>query len=350
MLKGILVASTPSLPSGGNKWQNWLGGLLGNLDALSPPRILVNLEGDIAVVSERLKSAPLARLQFNSTGEARVIEGDEALARLTAQDSLPVALHLDEDRLLRRDFRLPRTTPQSDLKGAIGFEIERHTPFRADDVTYGWRFETIPGDTREITAQVMITQRQALRPLLAGLWAHNLNVVRLTADLGGNGVALDLPDDLTRSRTGPYRWHRFALLTALVAALISPPLWLQHRAGAITDATNELRGELLASGTADGQAAQGNLFKSLVDLRRHPEAIDTLNRLSATLPDGTWLTALTIDGRDVVIEGISDSNVRLVQLLEASPGFSAVTYAAPVVRNQGNDNERFVFNLARVGR
>ena len=95
---------------------------------------------------------------------------------------------------------------------------------------------------------------------------------------------------------------------------------------------------------------EADLFDAVIDLRRHPEAIDTLNRLSVLLPDGSWLTALAINGDEVMIEGISDDNVRLVQLLEASPGFTALTYAAPVVRSRNDDNERFVFNLTRVSR
>ncbi len=350
MLKGTLVASTPSLPQGGNSWHKRFGGLSGSLDALSSPRIRVDLEGDVAVVREQPNSAPLARLRLDIGGEVRIIEGDQALARLTGQKVVPVALHLDEDRLLQRGFRLPRATPASDLRGAIGFEIERHTPFRAQDVTYGWRLEDVPGDARSMKAQVMIAQHRDLRQLLAGLLTHNLSIARLTGDIAGKEVTLEMPDELAMVRPRP-RWRsRFALLTALVVVLISPPFWLQYHAEQIADEANELRGGPQVGGGTGGRVAEADLFDAVIDLRRHPEAIDTLNRLSALLPDGSWLSALAINGDDLMIEGISDDNVRLVQLLEASPGFTAVTYAAPVVRSRNDDNERFVFNLTRVSR
>ena len=85
MLQGTLVASTPSLPQGGNSWHKRFGGLSGSLDALSPPRIRVDLEGDVAVVRDQPNSAPLAHLRLDIGGEVQIIEGGQALARLTGQ-------------------------------------------------------------------------------------------------------------------------------------------------------------------------------------------------------------------------------------------------------------------------
>ena len=350
MLKGTLVASTPSLPQGGNSWHKRFGSLSSTLDALSPPRIRVDLEGDVAVVREHQNSVPLARLQLDTLGEVRIIEGHQTLALLTRQKVVPVALHLDEDRLLQRGFRLPRATPASDLRGAIGFEIERHTPFRVQEVTYGWRLEDVPGDARSMTAQVMIAQQRDLRQLLSGLLTQNLSIARLTGDIAGKEVTLEMPDELAMVQPRRGWWSRFALLAALVAVLISPPCWLHYHAQRIANEANELRSGSQVGGGTQVQAAEADLFDAVIYLRRHPEAIDTLNRLSALLPDGTWLTALAINGGDVMIEGISDDNVRLVQLLEASPGFTAVAYAAPVVRSRNDDSEHFVFNLTRVSR
>ncbi len=350
MLKGTLVVSTPSHPQGRNSWQRRFDGLLNDLDALSPPRIQVDLHGDDMVVRELRQTAPLARLRLDASGGARIVEGQEALAALTDREAVPVALHLGGDRLLQRAFRLPRTTPPSDLRGAIGFEIERHTPFRAQDVTYGWHLEDVPGDTRLMTAHVAMAQRRPLQQIISNLRAHNLIAVRLTVEAAGNEIILEVPDDAVAPRRRRRRWRQAVLLLGLAAALISPPLWLQHRAGQITSEAHGLRDQLRTGAATGTPTVEGKLFDAVANLRRHPETIETLNQLSAILPDGTWLTTLSINGGDVVIEGISDDNVRLVQLLEASPGFTAVTYAAPVVRNQQDDNERFVFNLTRVSR
>ena len=301
---------------------------------------------DLRLVEPAVLGAHLEKIAGKEGVEATA----PALALLTRQKVVPVALHLDEDRLLQRGFRLPRATPASDLRGAIGFEIERHTPFRAQDVTYGWRLEDVPGDARSMTAQVMIAQHRDLRQLFAGLLTHNLSITRLTGDIAGKEVTLEIPVELVMVRARPRWGSRFALLAALVAVLISPPVWLQYHAERIADEVNELRGALQVGGGTGGRVAETDLFDAVIDLRRHPEAIDTLNQLSALLPDGSWLTALAINGGDVMIEGISDDNVRLVQLLEASPSFTAVTYAAPVVRSRNDENERFVFNLTRVSR
>ncbi len=350
MVKGALVTSTPTLTNGDNGGRNRLGGLLDSLDALSPPRVHVYLEGDAAAIHDRRTAAPLARLQIDPNGTIGVIEGQREIDRLSAQGAVPAALHLDPARVLRRDVRLPRATPQSDLKGAIGFEIERHTPFRAQDVVYGWRIENTPGDSGSITAQVVIAQRHELQNILLGLGTQNLGVVRLFAEIAGEDVPMEVPKDTAAPPPRPRRWLHLMLLAALVAALVSPLYWLHRHADAIALEANDVKRGLIAARTNNSQSGGIAGWDAVIDLRRHGETVDTLNQLSATLPDGTWLTALTIEGANLVIEGVSDNNVPLVQLLEASPGFEAVVYAAPVVRNQGADGERFVFNLERVSR
>ena len=70
-----------------------------------------------------------------------------------------------------------------------------------------------------MTAQVMIAQHRDLRQLLAGLLTHNLSIARLTGDIAGKEVTLEMPDELAMVRPRP-RWRsRFALLAALVVVL-----------------------------------------------------------------------------------------------------------------------------------
>ncbi len=80
-----------------------------------------------------------------------------------------------------------------------------------------------------------------------------------------------------------------------------------------------------------------------------PPLIRILDTLSELLPDGTWLRNFSKVEDKVLIEGLTDSSARLVNLLDASPLFDSVTYVAPVTRERGGRVERFSFSLTVIG-
>ena len=74
-------------------------------------------------------------------------------------------------------------------------------------------------------------------------------------------------------------------------------------------------------------------------------ALDVLRELTALLPKGAWLTRVRVTESTVDIEGYASSATELLPILEASPYFIKVEFAAPTFRDTRSNAERFVIKM-----
>lgn len=74
-------------------------------------------------------------------------------------------------------------------------------------------------------------------------------------------------------------------------------------------------------------------------------ALDILRELTAVLPKGAWLTRVRVTESTVDIEGYASSATELLPILEASPYFIKVEFAAPTFRDTRSNSERFVIKM-----
>jgi general secretion pathway protein L len=256
--------------------------------------------------------------------------------------SVDTVLVVGSTQVVRRHLRLPPAA-ERDLAGLLSFEVERHTPFRPDEVYLAYRRqEGRDGDSLAVT--VNVAPKRVIDPLIGSL-----------TDIGFGPMQIVLGDDMDRALAVPAvsvpRRRRtvvpiaaaFALL--LAAAVISPLLRLESVADDLTATAAEARRGLGANATAAGAGDLAAAARFLAERRRtEPSLLGVLNELADVLPDGTWLTFLSQNGRSLAIEGQTGSSADLVPRLESSRWFSDVTFDAPVTR-QGGSAERFAFSL-----
>jgi general secretion pathway protein L len=82
-----------------------------------------------------------------------------------------------------------------------------------------------------------------------------------------------------------------------------------------------------------------------------PSPIVVLEVLSRLLPDGVWLTGLSLQGDTLSITGFAREPARLIPLLEQSPHFAEVAFRAPSTQTtvrvaDGRDMSLERFSLA----
>lgn len=251
------------------------------------------------------------------------------------------------DQLLFRSLDFPKQAVDF-LDGMIRTQIDRLTPWAADDVVFGWSPPTLSNERVETT--LAATSKQQIQPLvrfatsmgaasLAAFAVHPVaagklaNIRLLDQPLSGAiGRALDLP-----------RFLRLTLLSAafaaaaslLIAAYLGNDLDTEQQQ--LMRRISERRAALRLSPNAGGSAF------SLIAKRKQTSAsaVLVLEALSQALPDSTYVTELRIEGDKVQVVGMTQDAPSLIRLIERSPQFARATFFAPTTRAQNEPGERF---------
>ena len=302
----------------------WLPERVRDLLGLTPRRLLLRLDvQDIALELQR--------------GDMAMASGTVALADVQAAVADPLAglltqrvavvprwLLLPEGSALRRPMTLPAAAAER-LREVLAFEIDRQTPFAADDVRHDARLLARRGDG-QIDVELVVVPKAALERELAALGplAKTLAGVDVaTADGGALGVNL-LASDAQGRREDPWRGRNLILVLVAVAALMAG-LWqmLSNRRAAADLFAQQVEQEV---GRARGAAAQQRNLLDLVEGTQflqqvragRPTMVEVIDELARRLPDNTFLDKLSIEGDRILLIGYSSETSALVKQLEGS--------------------------------
>ena len=307
-----------------------------------------------AVAFEAVEQADGFLLRWAGGREIGVVGADGVIKakRAPRLTGVPVAVRLgDRHRIVDR-IVYPAAT-KGYLSAVIGNQIDRLAPFDEKDAVYAWRIdgEEPAGDTGNETIGVLISIAsrrrllEAARPLVvAGLVPARLVV-------GDDKVAPIVTVSLDAGAGEVQRTRR--LVNAVVVVLVilgivgyAGTWWLQHgldndlaaaeadlaaRRAAVDDALQH---------RSDSAADQQRIAEIAADKTRR-DALPVLERLSALLPDTTYLTKLEANGADVHVSGFAADPASLVPLLENDPKIANVRFVAPLSREANQDRVGF---------
>lgn len=305
--------------------------------------VIVGVAGSLAavdlVVRRRGKEGALGRFPVTDAGAAgmRTALGTSGDGRGAAE------LRLAPGMVLEQAVMLPLAA-ERDLVRVLQYEMDRLTPFRADDLFWTSRVERRDRARGQVHVRLFLTPRAPLVPVLQVL---RLAGVRPGVVRGGNGPA-DVSMALEREPAGAWRGRvvaGLAVVCALLAvAVVAAPFWRQSReAHAVerriaflrpaVDQAEGLRRQLAAAAAGvDVLAAQR---------AQSGDALEMLATVTGTLPDDTVLSDLAFHGRGIVMSGQSAAAARLIGALAADPALRNPSFAAPVTRNDTTGTEGF---------
>jgi general secretion pathway protein L len=244
---------------------------------------------------------------------------------------------LTPSRFVFRTLELPRGASQF-LDGVVRSQIDRLTPWSANEAAFGWSEPTDAGNG-QIAITVAATARSLVAPIARAAMAARADQVHMSTRIG-EGQTLAIPvfaQDIGGGNGGQ------GLLMGLVAGLalsglafaLSLGVWLVAGGGndaRIADLQNriaERRSELM---NRRGPAAEEALKALQARKWAIPSAVMVLEALSKTLPDDAHLTELRIEGGKVQIAGLAADAPALIRLIEQSRQFTQATFFAPTVR------------------
>jgi general secretion pathway protein L len=262
---------------------------------------------------------------------------------LLARSSVDVMLA--PSRFIFRSLELPQGARQF-LEGVVRSQIDRLTPWSANEAAFGWSEPTDAGNG-QIAVTVAATAQSLVAPIARAAMAARADQVRMSTRIG-EGETLVIPV-FAQNIGGENRGQ--GLLRGLVAGLglsglaftVSLGVWLVAGSGndaRMADLQNriaERRSELM---NRRGPAAEEVLKALQARKWATPSAVMILEALSKTLPDEAHLTEMRIEGGKVQIAGLATDAPALIRLIEQSRQFTQATFFAPTVRGQ-NGGESF---------
>ncbi len=268
---------------------------------------------------------------------ASVPPGDaDGLRALAGASRAPVVLVLPVPPLIR-SVELPLAAEAS-LDRVIRYEMDRLTPFAAEDVFFAHRVTGRDRARAILGCELIVVPKAAVQALLDRLSPAGVTPSALEA-AGPGGTVCRIP--MVHAEPGRLARERLAWrlavagCAAMAAATIAVPVLRQSLAlAAVEDRIAELRpaveqAELLRQRIAAGSAGSGRIAAAR---RQAAEPLMILAALTDTLPDDTWLAGLSLRERHLVLEGHSAAATRLIAALAGEPLLHNPAFAAPVMR------------------
>jgi general secretion pathway protein L len=317
--------------------------------------LLLELSGEqlgVGVRSGR-RLRPIVTVALGGAERAVAERSLEAvLARIDAAD-YRVVLALDAAQALRRHLVLPRAV-EPELAEVLELEIERHTPFRAEQVYFFYRADRMAAGEKSLAVTLVVVPRQAVDPLIERLETHGLapEAVTLSGERLKPGAAARrltaAPSRVWQGAGGRWlRWMAGLALALAVAAAASPLLRLKWAAGDLAVAVDNARREADATLALQGEMRQlASGLRVVAEAKAiAPSPLRVLDDLSRLLPDDSWLARLDVAAGAVTVEGSTADSAALVRRIEASPRFGPVSYLSPVARDPGGAFETFNLSI-----
>jgi general secretion pathway protein L len=341
-------------------WRWWSGELL----ALVPERFtagagrvpLIAFEGGALVVLEPAAAdAAPARIDLSGMEPAQAAAKVRALLEKVGETRGRVRLALAPYEALVRRISMPAATEEN-LANVLGFEMDRLTPFRADEVYFDHRIVGRDAAAGILTVLLAVARRDLVEAHIARARALGLAVHGVAVREDGPRSAPPL-DVLPRAERGEpekprERLARQVLVAAavllFVAALMVPAFLKNREVHAIKPALDKAHAEAQATDALIKELERLVADHNFLLQRRHATypTLAYIEEVSRLMPDNTWLQLLEIKqsgkAREVLISGETVSSSRLIEILEQSRLLQNASPRGAVTRGTQPGMERFV--------
>jgi general secretion pathway protein L len=348
-----------------NWWTNELAQLVP--EALSPQGRLARLpllvvEPD-AVVCLAPAGTEAARVETSAADYGRARTALRALLERAGESRGRARLALAREEALVRRVTLPLATEEN-LSQVLGFEMDRLTPFRAEDVYHDSRVLSRDANAGTLVALLAVARRDLVDSRVQRLRELGVSVqgVSLREEPAHPGAPLDLLPAAQRGE-GDTRTERilrrslFAAVAVLLFAVLFLPIWQKRETvialnPLVAKAAQEAQATDAIAREVEHQIADYNFLLA----RKHGTypTLAYLEEVSRLLPDHTWVQELQIKNtgktRELQIQGETNSSAKLLETLAQSALLQDVNSRGTVTRGSVPGSERFMMTAVTKAR
>lgn len=336
-------------------WKWWLAELgdmlpdgIRSLVASGPKCLYLEMSNVEVIASHRTRDENIELARYPMTG-ADIPPDQPQKVRDLASRASEVVLCLPRDKVLIKTLHLPLATAEN-LREVLGFEMDRQTPFRVEQVYYDYHIASADLKNKRLDIVMVVTPRGLLDELLEKLRATELQPHRVTVCRNGEQIPCAvnlLPVSRRQQKSAATRTLNLALsvLTAvLLFSAVALPLLNKHFA------TRNLESRIdVASGAAEVARRLrievdhlNTSTRFLAEKKKStPLALEIISELTRILPDDTWVNRLDLKDHEVQIQGQSLAAAALIPLIESSPMLSNARFRSPVTKIPRAEEELF---------
>ncbi len=278
-------------------------------------------------------AAPMARQWLETQGE---------------QD-LQVWLQLLPTQVLRRPLKLPLAA-RDNLRQVLRFEMDRHTPFQADQVIFDACVRQVDTASALLGVELVLVPRQRLENLLEQLKPWQLPLAGITVQ-GLEDCANLLPED--RQTTVDRSERRLnSLLLAVVAVLVFLLGFnaIDQRERTIRQLDEDIaqarQKAAVAARLRESLDAAVQSARWLHDRKlKHPLMLQALLELTEALPDDAWVQRMEYNKGVFKIQGVAVSANELLKKLDRLPHLKSPEIVGAITEDRLTHKEKFHIKL-----
>lgn len=332
----------------------------GQLRPLLPPKVQAWLaesrdEVLLALSSDRIDlswrgQGGRAPASFDRGVDAELLKRDLADYLQGAEEPPAVILTLPAGRVLRRTLVLPAAAEQN-LRQVLAFEMDRQTPFKAEQVYYDHRVVGRDSATRQITVEMAVVPRSIVDGDVAalaelGVALHGVDIAPI-GDAGRPGFNL-LPPERRARRRDVWLLANLGLgALVVVLLLVAMALSVANREAALeslreTVARERVEAKAVADLRAELRAAVEGANFLAEKKRAQPVVSDLLLDLTRRLPPDTWLQRFSLTGRQIQLQGQAREAASLIRILQQSQMLRGPAIQGAVTPDARTNKEQFL--------
>ena len=279
--------------------------------------------------------------------------GNELQARVDAKlgphrTDRPRWLLLPGGQVLRRRITLPAAATER-LREVVSYELDRQTPFRADQVTYDCRVLAVDPVTKTSQVEMLVMPKDRIEAALAplGPLAERLSGVD-ARDADGRLLHCNLlPPERRLARDHRMFWLNLGLAAiAVIAVVFALSQMLDNRREAVarleaqvSKRQDQARLVTALSRQLDEASSGANFLTS--KRASEPSMLAVLADISARIPDNTYLERFSEQEGEIYLTGLSNDAPGLVAKLQSSPLLHSPALSGSVQPDQGLKRDRF---------
>ena len=237
---------------------------------------------------------------------------------------------------------------EANLRQALAYEMDRHTPFSVEEVFYSWHNPSRDREAGQIRFELYVTPREAVEAQIEqlkklGLAPSGVDVATPDGPLGINLLPEALRYHIVNKQVR-VNWAISAVAFVLMMLVMAQSLWLrEHQLEAVNGAIDDVRAEALTVQQIRKQIDDASEAAGFLQSRKIENGykVEMLAELSRILPLDTYLDRLSMHAGTTQVQGKSGNAQGLIELINGSPYFDNASFRGPTRLDNRSGKEIF---------